>query len=137
MGLSASHSPRFLRLARRLLARKRFAQAEQVAFLACACDAARADAWLAHGLALALQGHYGRAVFSFEYATKLGPTHLAAWAHFGESCMYLERFGEAKTALEKAIALDPQAKDPLARRARMLLLSKHLWKRGGVFVPNR
>ncbi len=54
------------------------------------------------------QGHFQRALKHHQEALKVKPASALAQAHVGEALLWLKKPDEAKTALEKAIAMDPQ-----------------------------
>lgn len=54
------------------------------------------------------QGHFQRALKHHQEALKVKPQSALAQAHVGEALLWLKKGDEAKTALEKAISMDPQ-----------------------------
>lgn len=53
------------------------------------------------------QGRFQRALKHHQDALKVRPTSALAQAHVGEALIWLKKGDEAKTALEKAIAMEP------------------------------
>src|SRR5689334_18093635 len=107
-------------MAQRLMKKQRWQDAEPIAFLACACDQTQARHWLALGLAQAQLGKVANAVEQFQRATELDAGNVAAWTNYGEGLVQCNRYKEAEVAFRKAIDLDPDAKNPTSRRARMM-----------------
>jgi tetratricopeptide (TPR) repeat protein len=54
------------------------------------------------------QGRYERALKYQKDALQRAPTSALAQAHIGEALLFMKKRAEAKTALEKAIAMDPE-----------------------------
>lgn len=65
------------------------------------------------------QGRFQRALKHHQEAVRLRPTSALAHAHVGEALLWLKKHDDAKKALEKAIALEPEG--PPASFARALL----------------
>ena len=53
------------------------------------------------------QGHYDRALRSFREALQKNPESALAHAHVGEALLFLQKRDDARAALDRAIALDP------------------------------
>jgi Flp pilus assembly protein TadD len=64
-------------------------------------------------LVLARRGCHGEAIDHFHAATELAPGLATAWRGLARSLITLERLDEAKAALRRALALDPE--DDVAR----------------------
>ena len=62
------------------------------------------------------------AVVAYETAIARGQNDVCTWTSFGETMLDLARYAEAAAALDKAIALDPEGRDPSSVRARALAL---------------
>ena len=102
-----------------LLEMKRPKEAEAVFQGVCALLPQSDVPRVALGNVLFSQGHFARALKSHEEALKVKPDSALAQAHVGESLIFLKKKDQAKVALEKAVALDPNS-DP-ARFAQALL----------------
>ena len=66
------------------------------------------------------KGFNDAAILEFAYALKQDAQDVAAATYLGELYLEAGELEEAVKYLEKAVALDPDARDPYANRARML-----------------
>lgn len=79
----------------------------------------RLTALMGEGIRLHRDGWYGPAMARFREAVSVMPDYLRAYLWLGRSGLKAGRYGEARRALERVIALDPQS--PAAQEARTLL----------------
>jgi len=76
------------------------------------------------GIALARQERMDEALAHFEALTRIHPEAPAAWHNYGLALSAVRRYGPARTAFEKALALDPDFWDTTAELATLHVLEK-------------
>jgi Flp pilus assembly protein TadD len=77
-----------------------------------------------YGIALARQERMQEALAHFERLTRAYPEAPAAWHNYGLALSAVRMYGPARTALEKALALDPDSWDTTAELATLHVLEK-------------
>lgn len=122
LALGGKDSNDYCKLADFFLANGEAEGAEGAAEMAVTLDAANARAWSALGAARARLKRYTLAVPAFLEALKLAPQDITCWTDLGETYVYLMDFEHAAAALQQALLLDPEAKDPWGRRARAIVV---------------
>lgn len=77
------------------------------------------------GTILAQKADYEGAIFHLSRAIEKDPLDINALINRGEVYLKLNRFEEAAVDLKRIIEIDPDAKDPIGARARILVLVTH------------
>jgi tetratricopeptide (TPR) repeat protein len=68
-----------------------------------------------------IQGKWDAAYYHYTHALKMEPNDIYVIVNRGETLIQMQRPREAQDDLKRAIQLDPDATNPVGRRARVLL----------------
>lgn len=123
LGLSTDDALRIARFGMGLLSRDDATSAEACGHVATKVAPKEPLGWLVLGAASARQRKDMQAIIAYQQATLLAPNTLHAWVDLGE--LYVRRMELAlgAKALQRALELDPEAKDPVTQRAQLLIVN--------------
>ena len=111
----------FRRVATQLALAGDLPHAEMAALLSARLDETDPRAWANLGAIRARAKDHPGAVEAYLEVLKRSPTDIEAWTNIGELYIVLLDFEKAAAALRQAMQLDPQAKHPAGRRARIVV----------------